>query len=336
MTKRKTYKLNHETLLYEIKEVSKRTVFAKATLVFLASVALAALYFFIYTVVLGYDSPKTVIMKKTNARWETRLELMNTRLDAYEEILGGLESRNGDVYRSIFGMDNMPAGVFGNTPTGPIDESLLENVNPNSPLARTARRLDAMTRQVFLQTKSYDEVATLSKRAGDMASCRPAIPPFLPDKSKYRISSSFGYRTDPVYGGSEFHTGQDFPMKSGTPIYATGDGVVESVNFRFNGYGNEVVIDHGFGYKTRYAHLSIISITEGMKLKRGDCIGQSGNSGKSTGPHLHYEVIYRDSRVNPMNFMDLEMSVDEYKAMVNLRSSQTKELLSQPFSLRSR
>ena len=261
---------------------------------------------------------------------------MNTRLDAYEEILGGLESRNGDVYRSIFGMDNMPAGVFGNTPTGPIDESLLENVSPNSPLARTARRLDAMTRQVFLQTKSYDEVATLSKRAGDMASCRPAIPPFLPDKSKYRISSSFGYRTDPVYGGSEFHTGQDFPMKSGTPIYATGDGVVESVNFRFNGYGNEVVIDHGFGYKTRYAHLSIISITEGMKLKRGDCIGQSGNSGKSTGPHLHYEVIYRDSRVNPMNFMDLEMSVDEYKAMVNLRSSQTKELLSQPFSLRSR
>ena len=151
MAKRKTYKLNHETLLYEIKEVSKRTVFAKATLVFLASVALAALYFFIYTVVLGYDSPKTVIMKKTNARWETRLELMNRRLDAYEEILGGLESRNGDVYRSIFGMDNMPAGVFGSTPTGPIDESLLENVNPNSPLARTARRLDAMTRQVFLQ-----------------------------------------------------------------------------------------------------------------------------------------------------------------------------------------
>ena len=169
-----------------------------------------------------------------------------------------------------------------------------------------------------------------------MASCIPAIPPFAPDRNRFRMSSPFGYRTDPVYGGGEYHTGQDFSMKKGTPIYTTGDGVVEYAKFSFTGYGNEIVIDHGFGYKTRYAHLSMISVAEGMKLKRGDCIGESGNSGKSTGEHLHYEVIYRGDRVNPMNFMDIDMPVSEYSAMVRKRGDESKELLQQSFRLRKR
>lgn len=336
MAGKKTYKLNPETLLYEIKEVSKRTIFAKATLVFLGSVALAVMYFWIYSLVMGNESPKTAIMRMNNARWATRIETLNKRLDGYEDILAGLDNRNSDVYRSIFGMNEVPEGILGDGPTGPVAPEFLEGISPSSPLARTNARLDRMTKTLFVQTKSFDEVATLSKRAGDMASCIPAIPPFLPDRSKYNVSSSFGYRTDPVYGGGENHGGQDFAMKVGNPIYTTGDGVVESTTFSFNGYGNEVVIDHGFGYKTRYAHLSIISVAEGMTLKRGDCIGESGNSGKTTGAHLHYEVIYRGQRVNPMNFLDLDMSVEEYKAMVNQRSLQSKEMLQQSFRVRKR
>lgn len=333
MSKFKIYSLNPETLMYEIREVSRRTIFARATLVFLGSVVLAVLYFWIYTFVLGNESPKTAILKRNNARWLTRMEVMNTRLDGYQEVLDGLDMRNSDIYRSIFGMNEYPAELK----KGFSDLSgteLMASIPPSSPLALTSARLDAMTKEVYAQSKSFDEVATMAKRAGDMASCIPAIPPFVPEKGKYQLSSPFGYRIDPVYGGGENHGGQDFSMKKGTPLYATGDGVVESVNFSFNGYGNEVVIDHGFGYKTRYAHMNVISVAEGMKVKRGDCIGESGNSGKTTGAHLHYEVYYRGNRVNPMNFLDLDIPLDEYRAMVRKRSDDSRELLHQSFRTR--
>mgnify|MGYP004678073941 FL=1 len=160
-----------------------------------------------------------------------------------------------------------------------------------------------------------------------MASCIPAIPPVLPDKSKYRISSTFGYRSDPISGVSKMHTGFDFACKPGNPVYASGDGVVSSVSFDLFNYGNSVVIDHGFGYKTRYAHLKTIFVAEGMKLKRGECIGESGNSGKSTGPHLHYEVIYRGRFVNPVNYFDLEMPVEEYASMVKNTAKESNNII---------
>lgn len=336
MAGNKIYRLNPETLLYEIKEASKKSAYLGAALVFLGSVALAAIYFAIYIIVLGNESPKTAILKKNNARWATRIEVMNKRLDAYDEVIDALDTRNEDVYRSIFGMNPVPKGILGSGSTSPVDSELLQEIDPTSPLALTCFRLDELTKTLYVQSKSFDEVATLAQRAGDMASCIPAIPPMLPDRSKFNLSSPFGYRTDPVYGGSEYHSGQDFAMKIGNPVYATGDGVVAEVNFNFNGYGNEVLIDHGFGYMTRYAHLNLATVAPGMKVKRGDCIGESGNSGKSTGAHLHYEVLYRGERVNPMNFLDIDMSVDEYKALVNQRNMSSKELLQQSYRVRKR
>ncbi len=336
MSKFKKYSLNPETLMYELREVSKRTIFAKATLVFLGSVALAVLYFFLYTRVLGQESPKMAILRRNNARWVSRMEVLNRRLDGYESTLKALESRNDDIYRSIFGMSEIPDELRHSGIGGLSRYDYLADAQPGSPLRSTAVRLDHLTKESYVQSKSFDEVATLSRRAGDMASCIPAIPPFSPEKGKYTLSSPFGYRNDPLSGETRYHDGQDFAMKPGTPIYTTGDGVVEYVKFSFTGYGNEVLIDHGFGYKTRYAHMSIISVAEGMKLKRGDCIGESGNSGKSTGPHLHYEVLYRDERVNPMNYLDMDMSVKEYSEMVRKRGDETKELLQQSFRTRRR
>ncbi len=336
MSKFKKYSLNPETLMYELREVSKRTIFAKATLVFLGSVALAVLYFFLYTSVLGQESPKMAILRRNNARWVSRMEVLNRRLDGYESTLKALESRNDDIYRSIFGMSEIPDEMRHSGIGGLSRYDYLADAQPGSPLRSTAVRLDNLTKESYVQSKSFDEVATLSRRAGDMASCIPAIPPFSPEKGKYTLSSPFGYRNDPISGETRYHDGQDFAMKPGTPIYTTGDGVVEYVKFSFTGYGNEVLIDHGFGYKTRYAHMSIISVAEGMKLKRGDCIGESGNSGKSTGPHLHYEVLYRDERVNPMNYLDMDMSVKEYSEMVRKRGDETKELLQQSFRTRRR
>ena len=336
MSKFKKYSLNPDTLMYELREVSKRTIFAKATLVFLGSVALAVLYFFLYTSVLGQESPKMAILRRNNARWVSRMEVLNRRLDGYESTLKALESRNDDIYRSIFGMNEIPDELRHSGIGGLSRYDYLADAQPGSPLRSTAVRLDNLTKESYVQSKSFDEVATLSRRAGDMASCIPAIPPFSPEKGKYTLSSPFGYRNDPLSGETRYHDGQDFAMRPGTPVYTTGDGVVEYVKFSFTGYGNEVLIDHGFGYKTRYAHMSIISVAEGMKLKRGDCIGESGNSGKSTGPHLHYEVLYCDERVNPMNYLDMDMSVQEYSEMVRKRGDETKELLQQSFRTRRR
>ncbi len=336
MSKFRKYSLNPETLLYELREVSRRTIFAKATLVFLGSVALALLYFFLYTSVLGNESPKMAVLKMENARWVSRMEVLNRRLDSYEATLMALETRNDDIYRSIFGMSEIPQELRESGFGGLNRYEYLADARPGSQLLQTTVRLDHLTKETYVQSKSFDEVATLSRRAGDMASCIPAIPPFSPEKGKYTLSSPFGYRSDPISGVTKYHDGQDFAMKPGTPIYTTGDGVVEYVKFSFTGYGNEILIDHGFGYKTRYAHMSAISVAEGMKLKRGDCIGESGNSGKSTGPHLHYEVLYRGERVNPMNYLDMDMPVKEYAEMVRKRGTETKELLQQSFRTRMR
>lgn len=317
------YILNPETLLYEIKEVSLKSKVFKGLLLFAGSVAMAVFYLWLFTSVLGYDLPKTAFLKAEHARWDAKVDLMNTKLDRYEEALEALKVRDDDIYRSIFGMNEIPAGVR-DAGIGGVDRySFLNGLEPDNRLKNTALRIDRLTRRTYVQSKSFDEVAAVSKTAGDMASCIPAIPPIVPDPSKYRLSSQFGYRSDPFTGGVRMHTGLDFAMKIGNPVYATGDGVVEAVKFEFFGYGNSITIDHGFGYKTIYAHLNSVKVIEGMKVKRGDCIAESGKSGRSSGPHLHYEVVYKGQKVNPANYLDLSMSEQEYSAMVRMRENES-------------
>ncbi len=317
------YILNPETLLYEMKEVSLKSKVFKGLLLFAGSVAMAILYIWLFTSVLGYDLPKTAFLKAERARWDARMDLMNTKLDRCEESIEALRVRDDDIYRSIFGMNEIPAGVR-NAGIGGVDRySFLDGLESDDRLKNTALRIDRLTRKVYVQSKSFDEVAAVSKTAGDMASCIPAIPPIVPDPSRYKMSSPFGYRTDPFTGASRMHTGLDFAMKIGNPVYATGDGVVESVKFEFFGYGNSITIKHGFGYETIYAHLNSVKVIEGMKVKRGDCIGESGKSGRSSGPHLHYEVVYKGRKVNPANYLDMSMSVQEYSDMLRMRESES-------------
>ncbi len=310
----------------------------KGLRLFAGSVAVAVLYLWIFTSVLGYDLPKTAFLKAERARWDARIDLMNTKLDRYAETLEALRVRDDDIYRSIFGMNEIPSGVR-EAGIGGVDKyEFLDGLEDNNRLKNTALRLDRLTRRTYVQSKSFDEVASVSKTAGDMASCIPAIPPIVPDEAKYRLSSRFGYRSDPFTGNSKMHTGLDFAMKIGNPVYATGDGVVESVKFEFIGYGNSVTIDHGFGYKTIYAHLNSVKVIEGMKVKRGDCIAESGKSGRSSGPHLHYEVVYKGQKVNPANYLDMSMSVSEYSAMVRMRENESgaSSPASRTFSVRRR
>ena len=316
MSSGKRYVFNSKTLSYEVKKRSRKSRLFKSLTLFAVSLGMAVFYFWLYAYVLDLELPKTALLKKKNAQWCSRVEMLNRKLDESSDALTSLQMRDDDIYRSIFGMNEIPSEVR-NAGFGGVNRyAHYDDVDPNGLLKKTAVRIDVLTKKTFVQSKSFDEVAQLSRRAGEMASCIPAIPPMNPDPKKYRFTSQFGYRRDPFTGRSKRHTGVDFAMKPGNPIYSTGDGVVESVKFELFGYGNQVVIDHGFGYKTRYAHLKSVGVAEGMKVKRGECIGLSGNSGRSSGPHLHYEVLYRGSHVNPANYFDLSITPEEYATMV--------------------
>ena len=312
----KKYVFNPKTLSYEVKKRSRRSRALRTVTMFVMSLGMAVLYFWLYTGVFGMELPKTILLKKTNAQWHSKVEVLNRQLDGYDKALTSLQMRDDDIYRAIFGMHEIPSEVR-NAGFGGVNRySHYDGLGHSAQLKTTAMRLDILTKKTYVQSRSFDEVAQLSKRAGDMASCIPAIPPVVPDRSIYRLSSSFGFRSDPFTGRSKRHTGVDFALKPGNPIYATGDGVVEKVKFEFFGYGNQVLIDHGFGYKTRYAPMKSINVVEGMKVKRGECIGESGNSGRSSGPHLHYEVLYKDKHINPANYFDLTITPEEYATMV--------------------
>ena len=331
------YILNPETLMYEIKDASLKSKLFKGLMLLVGSIALAVLYLWFFTSVLGLDLPKTAFLKAEKARWDAKLDVLNTRLDRYESNLEALQIRDDDIYRSIFGMNEIPAAVRAAGIGGVDKYAYLDGLEPDNALKNTAIRIDRLTRRAYVQSKSFDEVASISKTAGDMASCIPAIPPIVPDPSKYTLSSPFGYRSDPFTTDAKMHTGVDLAMKVGNPVYATGDAVVETIEFDFFGYGNSVLLDNGFGYKTRYAHLNSVSVIEGMKVKRGDRIGDVGQSGRASGPHLHYEVIYKGERVNPANYFDLSMSKQEYQAMVEKRQNESEAVLTRrPFSVTRR
>lgn len=330
MSKNKRYILNPRTLKYEVKKRSRKSRLLRFAALFAVSLGMTAFYFWMYSSVLGLESPKTMLLKKTNAQWCSKIEVMNRQLDEYDDALMSLQMRDDDIYRSIFGMDEIPSEVREAGFGGVNRYAHYDDVDPNGLLKETAVRLDVLTKKSYVQSRSFDEVALLSKRAGDMASCIPAIPPINPDPSIYRLSSGFGYRKDPISGRTARHMGVDFAMKPGNPVYATGDGVIESVKFEFFGYGNHVVVDHGFGYKTRYAHLKSIGVVEGMKVKRGECLGLSGNSGKSSGPHLHYEVIYKGNPINPSNYYDLSITPEEYAVMVQNTADASEKITLHP------
>lgn len=321
MSNFKKYILNPDTLMYERQSVSKKTRICGYILSAALSLALSCVYFWIFTSVLGFDLPKTAALKSKNARWRAKVEIMNRRLDQYAAALESYRLRDDDIYRSVFGMNEISSEVR-NAGIGGVDKyDYLSSLSRDCLLKQSYERLDLLTRMTCVQSKSFDELLVMAKRAGDMASCIPAVIPINPLPGSYHISSRFGYRSDPISGRLKMHSGFDFATHQGNPIYVTGDGVVEKVSHQFFGYGNSVIVNHGFGYKTRYAHMKEIKVTVGMKLKRGDCIGTVGNTGKSTGPHLHYEVIYKGVHKNPVNYFDLSMPAEEYASLLAGRDS---------------
>ena len=296
------YILNPETLVVELKGKKKHRLL-KTLVVLAAGALLFVLYMGLSVWVLGMDLPKTAVLRRQNADWQSRLEQMGARLDRDEEVMSLLEVRDDRIYRSVYGEDEIPAAVR-NAGIGGNNRYPALAVLDRSHILR------------YVQSKSYDDIFALAQVAGDKASHIPAIPPMSTAPGSFHLSSPFGYRSDPITGASKMHTGMDFSCDPGNPIYATGDGTVILVESDFYGYGNHIEVDHGFGYVSRYSHLADMFAYVGQKVRRGDCIALSGKSGRVTGPHLHYEILYRNDFVNPSAYMDLDISPEDYAAMV--------------------
>ena len=311
--KNKVYVFDPGTLDYREHTVSWWARARRWLLFFLGSILVAILYLWLYAGVFGLELPKTTLLKKRNAEWGGKMVIMASRMEDCRRRLDALSLRDDGVYRTIFGMAEVSQEERLSGLGGLNRYADLRASDHGGHLYNNLKELDLLTKMAYVQSKSYDEVDQMAQHSGDIASCVPAVPPFYPGIN-YHMSSPFGYRSDPLYHYTKMHTGQDF---------AVGDGTVESVRNELYGYGNSLIIDHGFGYKTRYAHLKMILVRPGQKVCRGDCIAQSGNSGKSTGPHLHFEVMYKGNFVNPVNYMDLEMPLDEYAQMVKAREEQT-------------
>ena len=315
LAQKKKYRLNPETLMVEL-EGKKKHRLLKALGVLAAGAMLFVLYLWIGVWVLGMDLPKTAMLRRQNADWLSRVEQMGARLDRDEEVLDLLAVRDDRIYRSVYGMDEIPSAVRTAVSGAENRYKDLEVLDRGHILRRTVQRLDRMEKRAYVQSKSYDDVAALARVAGDKAAHIPAIPPMSTEPGTFNLSSPFGFRSDPINGTSKMHTGVDFSCDPGNPVYATGDGTVILVESDFYGYGNHIEVDHGFGYISRYSHLADMFAYVGQKVSRGDCIALSGKSGRVTGPHLHYEVLYRNDFVNPASYMDLDISPEDYAAMV--------------------
>lgn len=314
MRKPKRYRFNPGTLSYEPETVSAARHLGRGALVIVLSLLVFVFYVLSSATWLDMDLPKTRMLKMRNAAWQSRFELLSRRMEACEASLEDMAMRDDQVYRVLFGLGEIPAALRESGIAGVNRYSALDEKNPG--LGAEARELDRLLKKAVIQSRSFDEVEHVSTRAGEIAQRIPAICPLSTAEGNFRYTSSFGYRIDPVRGTrGDRHTGIDLACSPGTPVFAPGDGVVTMAQ-KYYGYGNFLVIDHGFGYQTRYGHLGGFNAKVGDRVKRGDCVAFSGNSGRSTGPHLHYEVLFRGTPVNPVGFFDMEMPVEDYMSVV--------------------
>lgn len=313
-SKKARYFYNTHTLKYEKVVVTWKQWLLKlmghgAATITLTGIILLAAY---YTI----DSPKEKELKREIAQMQFQYDLLNGKLDNFEKILGGLQERDDNIYRVIFEAEPIPGSVreagFGGT-----NKYRDLEFYPNSDLMiATSRRLDKMSKQLYIQSKSYDEINRMIKSKTEMLASIPAIQP-IANKDLLRIASGFGYRIHPIYKTSRMHAGMDFTAPMGTDIYCTGDGMVIDIDHG-RGYGKNVVVDHGFGYHTIYAHMKEVIVHKGQKVKRGDILGTVGNSGLSTAPHLHYEVVKNNVKVDPINFFYNDLTPEEYERVIEL------------------
>ncbi len=322
MAKKVKYFYNPANLRFE-KHVTPKWVWTVRITGWICTAAVFAtiIVWFAYTY---FDSPKEKYLKNQLSETELEMDYMNNKLDTMGLIMSELSERDDNIYRVIFEAEPVSrneriAGIGGSERFDRLNK--LDNATL---LKNTAMKLELIKRQMVIQSKSFDEIVGLISDKENLLAHTPSIQP-VSNKDLERIASGFGWRIHPIYKFAKFHEGLDFTAPKGTEVFATADGTIEQADNNSSGYGNVIVIDHGYGYKSRYAHLTSFKIRNGQKVKRGELIGLVGNTGLSTAPHLHYEVEKNGVRLDPINFFYNDLSAEEYTKMIELanRSNQS-------------
>lgn len=312
MSKQK-YVFNHKTLNYERFEEPTGKRVGRVVLYVLSTAVLALVLVFLYYSF--FDSPKEKMQAREIELLKMQYEILDDKLDEMNVLLADLEQRDDSVYRVIFEADPIPSTVRKSGLNDTARYQKLYGYSNTDIVLNVSQKLDEVASQIEAQSKSYDELLELARNKAAMLACIPAILP-LKEVDVSHISSTFGYRPDPIYKVPKFHSGMDFASSIGTEVYATGDGVVERVEETYWGYGNLVTLNHGYGYKTQYAHLSEFGVKLGEKVKRGQVIGYVGNTGKSTGPHLHYEVLRNGEATDPIYYFYNDLTPEAYETIL--------------------
>lgn len=317
------YYYDSENLAYRKIITKKRKKFGFFLLFLMASGLFGFLSFVVLLNTPYFETPKNRIQKREIENLKLQYAILNKKLEQVEEVADILEDRDNNLYRVYFNTSAIPDEERKAGFTESKKYAKLEGYNNSQLVINTTKRIDVLQKALAIQSKSLDDILVLAKSKDKLLAAIPAIQPVRNENLK-RMVSGFGYRTDPFTKVRKMHEGMDFTAKKGTPIFATGDGVVARADNTASGYGNHIVIRHGYGYETLYGHLSKYKCRAGQKVKRGEIIGFVGSTGRSEGPHLHYEVHKNGKVVNPLNFYYGNISAVEYVAIAKLANQENQ------------
>ncbi len=313
--KKVKYYYNTHTLRYEKIEtpfeIKLLRIFGFFAAILVTSIIIVAIAFqFI-------DSPKEILLEQQNQSMSENYGILKQKVQQLEIQMQELEKRDNTVYRSIFEAPPIPDSVRLKKMQKNKELNLLQTMDENALVSSLTTQLNQLTLRVSYQNSSLNEIVGMIRDKEKLMSAIPAIQP-VSNKNLNHIASGFGYRIDPIYKISKFHAGLDFAAPQGTPIYATADGKVKVAEYNAGGYGNHVVINHGFGYESLYGHMVRIKAKVGQKVKRGEVIGYVGSTGKSTGPHCHYEVHKDGQPVDPVYYFYNDLTPEQYDQLLKL------------------
>ena len=312
------YFYNTHTLRYE-KLVTPLHVKLLRVFAFLATVAVSAVI--IVAIAFRYiQSPKEKLLKQQNEDMREDYAVLSQQLQQLQQQMAELENRDNNVYRAIFEAQPVPDSARLKAIEKTKEVKLVQSMSEDELVKSIAGQVNTLAMRIAYQQKSYEDISEMVKNKEQLLAAIPAIQP-VSNKNLTRIASGFGYRIDPVYKVTKLHAGLDFAAPIGTPIYATANGRVERAGFNEGGYGNHVIIDHGYGYETLYGHMVRIKARAGQKVKRGEVIGWVGSTGKSTGPHCHYEVHKNGTPVDPVYFFYNDLTPEQYDRLLKLASA---------------
>ena len=317
MTAKKRYKINPETLAMEQVEHGLGYWLRQTGIYILAGIVLGVLFLFLFLTF--FPSPREKQLQREKETLQSQLEVLNRQVDQMQIVMADLQQRDDNLYRVLFGAEPIPLSIRQGTQRKISYYEQIAQMTNNQLSADLAMKVDVLEKEIYVQAKSYDEVLEMAKNQEVRMENIPAIQPVM-NKDLKRVASGYGMRVDPVYHVRKFHQGMDFTAPTGTEVFATGNAKVSFVGWK-QGYGNTVILDHGFGYQTLYAHLYKALVRKGQKVRRSDIIALVGNTGKSTGPHLHYEVRLNGRPVDPRNYYFYDLSPEEYDQMIQLSNN---------------